>query len=243
MANIWNLAVPLFLFCILPNDELALKNQLSSLESSWSSLDGRLDFWTLTVVIGVAVELVVIVVEHRRAMHDFTRGVIHSPDRPSKWLLAFALLGAGLVAIGVAGEFGIHIKAGKVETEMRNVTARLVAIADQKADEANNLAAVNERDAQQLKSENLKLEAQVQPRTIDESDRKKLAKILQPFTPSFKGRKVKISSQIGDAEGMLFALEIMDVLSRAGIDVDTDGMGRLEGVGGVFMGATVTGPP
>ena len=153
MAIIWNLAALISSSWNLPNDELALKNELNRLESSWSSLDGWLNFWTLIVVIGVAVEVVVIVVEHRHGMHDFRRGIIRPPDKPSAWLLAFGLLGAGLVAIGVAGEFWIHIKAGRVETEMRDATGSLVAIADGKANAANERASQNEKDAAQLRTD------------------------------------------------------------------------------------------
>jgi hypothetical protein len=69
-----------------------------------------------------------------------------------------------------------------------------------------------------------------------------MADDLRKFSPSFAGRKVTISSYSADAEGMIFSLEIMDVMTRAGIDVDPV-MGRLVPVGGVFVGVNVTGPP
>jgi H+/Cl- antiporter ClcA len=123
MTTIWTVAALSSLSWNDPMDELALENKLKSLEMSWGSLDRWLKFWILLVVIGVAVELVVILVEYFRELHDFRRGIIHAPDRPSAWLLVFALLGAGLVALGVAGEFFIHIKAGRIETEMRDASA------------------------------------------------------------------------------------------------------------------------
>jgi hypothetical protein len=73
-------------------------------------------------------------------------------------------------------------------------------------------------------------------------DRKQLSEELQTFAPSLKGRKVKISSQTGDAEGIMFSLEINDILTRAGIEVDPVGVGRLMEIGGVYVGVNVTGP-
>lgn len=224
-------------------DELTLIARLKTLEASWASLDAWLRFWIFLVVLGVVVELIVILVEYFDELHEFRRGILKPPGRPSTWLLVFGLLGAGLVAIGVAGEFGIQIKAGKVETEMRDVTFNLVAIADGKAGEANDRASANEIVAQQLKAENLKLETVIQPRTINESDRQKIADKLRRFAPSLKGRKVSIASQIGDGETMLVALEMADILRRSGIEFDPSGMGRTSWVGMVFMGVGITGTP
>jgi hypothetical protein len=153
MAIIWNLAALISSSWNLPNDELALKNELNRLESSWSSLDWWLNFWTLVVVIGVAVELVVIIVEYRHEMHDFRRGIMRPPDRPSRLLLIFGLLGAGLVAVGVAGEFFIHTKAGRVETEMRDDTGKLVAIVNGKAEGAKERADQFESDNTKLRTD------------------------------------------------------------------------------------------
>ncbi len=52
-----------------------------------------------------------------------------------------------MVAGGVAGEFFIHIKAGKVETDMRDATAQLVALADERAADAEQKAGIAYSDA------------------------------------------------------------------------------------------------
>ena len=162
MAIIWNLATLISLSWNLPNDELALKNELSRLELSWSSLDIWLNFWTLVVVVGVAVELVVIIVEYRHAVRDFRRGIVRPPDRPSRLILAFGLLGAGFVAIGVAGEFFIHTKAGRVETEMRDATGSLVAIVNGKASKSEQDAAQLRTDLERAKGETKAAEAKLE---------------------------------------------------------------------------------
>jgi hypothetical protein len=108
--------------------------------------------------------------------------------------------------------------------------------------EAQRDAAESKKQAEAEQLERVKLQKQIQPRTVSESDRKKLGDVLRQFAASLKGRKVKISSQTGDAENMVLSLEIMDILTRAGIEVDPAGMGRLMPIGGVFMGVNVTGP-
>lgn len=152
-AIVWKAAALTSLSWTLPNDELTLKNELTRLESRWSSLDSWLKFWILLVVIGVVVEVVVVLVEHFHARREFLRGTIRTPDRPNISLLVFSLLGGGLVAIGVAGEFGIQLKASKVESDMRNATGSLVAIVNQKAVEAGERASQNEMEAAQLRKD------------------------------------------------------------------------------------------
>jgi hypothetical protein len=210
MAIIWNVAALISLSWSLPNDELALKKELSRLESSWSSLDSWLNFWTLMVVIGVAVELVVIVVEHRHAMHDFERGIMRPPDRPSRLLLALGLLGAGMVAIGVAGEFSVHIRAGRIETDMRDATVRLVGIAEgraseanQKAGEANERASKNEKEAAGLRKvaedermARIQLAASISWRAPDRT----LIPQLSPSLRRFAGQRYTIVSEFSDPE-------------------------------------------
>lgn len=63
-------------------------------------------------------------------MHDFRRGIVRPPDKPSGLLLTFRLAGASFVAIGVAGEFAVHMEASGAKTKMRDGTEELVALAD-----------------------------------------------------------------------------------------------------------------
>ena len=209
-AIIWKVAALISLSWNLPNDELALKNELSRLESSWSSLDGWLNFWTLVVVIGVAVELIVIIVEYRREKHEFNRGIIRPPDKPSVSLLIRALIGAGLVAIGVAGEFSVHVKAGRVETDVRNIAGRLVGIANAKAGEANERAAKLEKEAAEI-------EESVAPRRLTAKQRKLLASHLRKFA----GRTLTVFTDPSDAEAVVFASEIYLALKSAKWNVDS----------------------
>lgn len=107
-------------------DVSTLHTALGELEASWASLDWWLNFWTVLVVVGVALELLVLVTEYLHGWRDFERGTIHSPERPSIVIFGIGFLGAALVALGVAGEFRVHVKAGKIEVDMRNNNENLV---------------------------------------------------------------------------------------------------------------------
>jgi hypothetical protein len=120
--------------------------------------------------------------------------------------------------------------------------------AKERASKADERATVNEKEAARLgklaADESLarvNIEKQLAPRTLSESDREMIGKQLRPFAPSFSARKVKISSYSADAEGIVFSLEIMDILTRAGIDVEPI-IGRVMPVGLVTVGVKVTGP-
>jgi hypothetical protein len=125
---------------------------------------------------------------------------------------------------------------------------KVAEIAKQHASEADERAAVNEKEAARLgklaADESLaraNIEKQLAPRTLNDSERIALGKQLHQFAPRFSGRKIIISSYSGDAEGIVFSLEIVDILTRAGIDVDPV-IGRIVPVGLVNLGVTVTGP-
>ncbi len=112
--------------------------------------------------------------------------------------------------------------------------------AEKAAGEANERAAGANRIAEGERLARVKIEKQLAPRTLTESDRETIGKQLRAFAPRFSGRKVKISSYSCDAEGIVFSLEIMDIVTRAGIDVDPV-IGRTLPVGLVTLGVKVTG--
>src|SRR5579862_6651144 len=117
-------------------DESALKTLLDNLEISRSSLQIWFYFWTLLVVVGVALEVAFTVWEYLEDLHEFRRGTIHSPERPNVFLLVLGLLGAVLVAVGVSGELCIDVKAGHVETEIRKANELRVSLLSKEAGDA-----------------------------------------------------------------------------------------------------------
>src|SRR5690348_6059792 len=117
-------------------DESALKALLASLEASRSTLHWWLEFWIFLVVAGVALEVVFVVWEYVKELHDFNRGIVHPPERPSRLLFFLGLLGGTLVAIGVAGELYAESKIETVETGIRKANDDLFSLLSKEAGDA-----------------------------------------------------------------------------------------------------------
>lgn len=170
---LWNVACLTSFFWSSPIDESALKKSLNSLESCWKSLDHSLDKWEFAVAVGVAVELVVIVAEYWHERSDFERGIIHPPEKPSRWAFFFGFVGTGLVVVGLAQEIRVHSKLGLVETEMRGISSQLVALVDARAADAENKAE-DERLAR------VQLEKSMQPRSLSNDQKTSICRALGP---------------------------------------------------------------
>jgi hypothetical protein len=195
-------------------DASSLARDLDNLEKSWSLLDGWLNFWTLLVVAGVGVELLVIVTEYIHDSRDFKRGTIHSPDKPSILVFGFGFIGAALVAIGVAGEFQVHVKAGKIESDMRSKSRELVAIIEREAGDANREAARLSKEAAGLKetaeSERLarkQIEARLTRRFISSRDLASIERRLRVVI----SQNVDIFVWADDGEISPFALQVTSI--------------------------------
>ena len=103
-----------------------------------------------------------------------------------------------------------------------------------------NAAGANER-ARTSDLSRVQLEKRLAPRTLDEKDRTSIANSLRRFTPDFVNREIKVSSYIIDAEGGVFALQVTDILNRAGIKVEPV-IGRMMPIGLPDPGLYVRGP-
>lgn len=121
-------------------DESALRISLAILEMRRSSLSPLLELCTWLVVVGLLVDGFVIVSEYVEGLHDFRRGVIHPPERPSAFLLLLGLGGTFLIAGGVAGELFFQSKIGTIETEMRLTSDRIVVLVSTEAGDAKTSA-------------------------------------------------------------------------------------------------------
>jgi hypothetical protein len=148
------------------------------------------------VFFGVAVEVAPAIWGYLLEVWDFQRGTIHPPERPSRLKFALEVVGSALVALGVFGELVVGIKMAKVETDMRNETAELVAIVDERA-------------------------GRLEPRHVTVDQRRRMLEILT----SRNGTKVVIqpivSEEGGDAFG--FSREIAEVFHDArGTNWDAD---------------------
>jgi hypothetical protein len=227
----------------------ALTSALDNLEKSWASLDWWLNFWTVLVVVGVALELVVLITEYTNDWRDFRREVIHSPEKPSLLIFCLGLLGAGMVAVGVAGEFRIHVMAGKIEADMREESRQLVAIAEREAGDAKERAGKLEKDAATIRLEADHLEESLlntRRQLIAMSARSTLIyqgtdEFLKATRP-FKGQKVELELCNGlanDNEANLLWGAISTMLSRAGWEVRS--ITRYSCLAGTGFGVQVSG--
>jgi len=189
-------------------DASALASALDNLEKSWLSLDWWLNFWTILVVVGVAVELAVLIAEYMHDWREFRRGTIHSPNKPSLIVFGLGFLGAGLVATGVAGELRIHIEAGKIETDIRDTTRKLVALVD--------------KETARLTGENLKLRAALAGRELTIEQQKDIHAAVKQFS----GNSLAIASYPNEPESARLVAELKSALDPP-IRVD-DKTGHLE---------------
>ena len=131
-------------------------------------------------------EVVVVVIEYRHELHAFNRGIIRPPDKPSMRLFGCGLLGASLVAIGVSGELFIHVKAGRIESEMREANRTLVALVNARAGQADERAAKAQERAAELEKEAAVLQErmfEMGPRDVllDRQRAKELVDAIKPF--------------------------------------------------------------
>jgi len=188
-------------------DESALLSSLQSLEASWSSLEFWLGVCATLVVLGVIIEVFVVIRDWRQDWREFRRGTIHSPDKPSVSTVVWGLFGSALVAIGVFGELLVGIKAGKVETQMRGTTDRLVAVIDEKAKSADDFAKSFES---QIASANARAKsAEAQVASANAASHEAVAKVAEANSKaeSFRLQIAQANERAASAEERAVKLE------------------------------------
>jgi hypothetical protein len=242
----------------------ALRSAIKTLESRSNSLESWLYFWVLLVVVGVAVEVILVVLEYRERLEDFHRGTIHSPEKPKKLKFGVETLAAILVVSGVAGELVIDIRAGKIQTDLRNKNANLIQLLEGAAGAALNHAVEVEQSNKQLGLD-LEVEHQKTARLQKEAEHERLTRVkaqlqfmryfnrlamasgwrinafdAERFKALLKGKPrafvdVRYVGD-GDDEAKAFASAIATTLGKNGVGWDVSGPVELtrEAVGPVF---------
>jgi hypothetical protein len=160
-----------------------------------------------------------LVIEYWEPVHEF----IEEWRRPAAafpWRKVWGLAGGILVTVGVAGELGFTYKAYRVETNLRANSHQIELLLNQgtsgalqKAAEANARASANDLAAQQLKADNLRLEAIIAPRSLSLDQQKRIADACGKFA----GHAVRVGSYGMDGEGTVLATQIMSALQSAHI--------------------------
>jgi hypothetical protein len=178
-------------------DESALRMAIAKFEASRSSFDWWLEFFTVLVVLGVICEVAFVVLEFREDLHDFRRGILHPPDKPSVLLLVFGLFAASLVAVGVAGEFWEEAKIDGTETQIRTANDELYLLLS--------------KEAAQLRVDAEEMKQALAPRRLTLKQRTAISSQLLNF---FRQPVVAISNPF-DVEASILAAEILSALKSA----------------------------
>jgi hypothetical protein len=174
--------------------EASLRAKLGQLEGLRSSLHSLFRFWDWVVVAGVAVEFVVLVAEYWGELQAFWRATIRSPEKPRTWLFVVGFCGIAMVAGGITKELGIDSQIESVETQIRGVNEQLLGDAEGKLRQLQIFALA---------------------RHITDIDA--LVEALKPF----KGRSVLLRSYMGDAEGWMLCVSLLDATRRAQMNATT----------------------
>jgi hypothetical protein len=134
-------------------NESALRSALANLYDCGSSLHWWLELWTYLVVAGVALEIVFVVWEYVDELHDCRRCLLHPPVSPNRALFILGFFGAGLVAVGVAGELNAGARIATVETCIRKGNDELSLLLSKEANDAATSAQNAKADAAGAKVE------------------------------------------------------------------------------------------
>lgn len=173
-------------------EEFALKIQLISQETLRASLAAWLDFWTVLIAIGVAVEISDLVWEYVSEWKDSRRGIIHTPEKPSFAKFFIGIIAVGLVIAGIAGEWYLQVEIGEAESKIERIADELLA-REQRA-----------RTAMLL---------QLKPRDFTD-------KQMEDFVGTIKGRLDHLNVfTLPDPEAIQYAFAVMEGLRRAGVKV------------------------
>jgi len=237
-------------------DESALRALIASLEASSSSDHWWLEVCTALVAIGVLFEVIFVIWEYVDQLHDFRGGIVHPPERPNMLLFALGLLGAGLVAIGVAGEFRFEAKIESTETSIRKANDDLFLLLSKEAGDAKTSAANAEASAKaaDVAAGNAQDKVEKVAKRAEEIDAQLALtqlltsarhvdniKTLTDQMGKFKGRTVVLASYNADSEeyGLCFVLK--SIVHDAGMN-PIDQCGTWLSNGAPATGISVRGP-
>jgi hypothetical protein len=209
-------------------DESALRSALAKLDVCNSSLHWWLDFWTFLVAFGVVLEVVFVVWEYLEELHDFRRGVVHPPEKPSALFFFCVLLGTGLVAAGVSGEYWEESRISTLETCIREGNDSLFLLLSKEAGDAKESAKEAKAEAKELDDEakafkhdlanaqaDLKLlQDSIRPRHLTQEQKDKIRKVLvdSGYHPP---KRIPVYTFLGAEDGPGFARDILDAINSA----------------------------
>jgi hypothetical protein len=206
------------LICIpsnLPSEASALQSAISALESEIAALDKSslspefwLPFFTVLVAIGVALEILVVLQDHKEDMEEWELCKL-IPDKPSSRKLWLEIASVILVTVGILGELGIGLWISHINGQLRSKNAELRSISDQLVALVNSEAEEATRQAKAADLARVKLEARVEWRHLSEDQKSAFADKLKKYPR----QHAEVMYNNGDSEAASFAASIADVLA------------------------------
>src|SRR6185295_17402509 len=151
-------------------DSSALESEISRLDARSKSLEHWLSFWIWLVVIGLVLEIGMVLVNYFNPLVPWP-----------KLKLFLDLMGPVLIAAGVAGELGIHFKAGNVNSDLQGFRNQVSDILKTVAAQALDRATKAEQAAAEANLARVKLEQRMKPRWIDDEGSDKLKGLLAAY--------------------------------------------------------------
>jgi hypothetical protein len=229
-------------------DESALTRALDSLDSCTSSLHGWLRFWTLLVVVGVALEIIFVVWEYVEERRDRRTCLIIPPVKPHLPLFILGFVGAGLVTAGVAGELNVEPRIARVETCIRKGNGQLFLLLSTEAGDAKTSAkeaaqasgvAKDKADFVAREAERLRKEVvELSPRNLTLKQQRQIADALRPI----RVYPTVIESYGMDGEGTALATQLISTLGASGHGTPGDWRASKVVSGGFEWGISIRGP-
>jgi hypothetical protein len=123
-------------------------------------------------------------------------------------------------------------------TRLRNQGASFeldIATTKKEAAAANERAGKLEKDAAELTTKNLQLEAAIAPRRLGEGEAKELAAL-----GAFANSTVMIESYANDAESLVLANQIVDSLTKSKIRIEDNRL-TMQPAGSILLGISIQG--
>ena len=166
--------------------------------------------WLLVVTGVVALGLML---EGPEVIYDFRP---REPEhRAPDWIRNLALLGWFLIVVGFAGELVVEERVSKADGTLQTFNNILLGEAQVESARAIERAHGAPLEQERLRSENLRLEALIQPRPLSPDQERNIGVALL----GFKGRKVVIS-WVPNEEAYFFTTQLIAALKAAKIDVE-----------------------
>jgi hypothetical protein len=214
----------------------SLRIDLKQIRDCWFHL---LIFCTVMVALGVFLEEAE---ESRfpstRSRLDMTTGIF----TPSPWIKRkkeITRIGWILILLGVVGEGLFEAAVSNADGMLQDFNNTLLAGVIEQAGAANARASANEVEAQQLKAENLRLEAIIAPRSLSLDQQRQITDRLRNFAGH---PAVEVSSYGLDAEALSLAGQLISIIRSATGTMPMDRRANFIVTGGFEFGVQIRGP-